>query len=217
MKKINWISHFIELVVVFIGITAAFLLNNWRELRSERKLELKYYNSMLKDLTADADDYDAILTFVQHQDSVLGNFISRSSEGNFPKDSISEVLLSLVSINQFSAETGTYETIKYSGNLEVFSDYELREEINYYYDKVNDVMVKQDLYFNFINNYCIPFIYKNVDILKGKLLPGTSITTEFTNLAIGYKALLDQSLLAYNDLMKENMELKLKLAKKITN
>jgi len=215
MKKIDWTSHFIELVVVFIGITGAFLLNNWRETRAERKLEFKYYNSLLRDLTDDADKIDAIQTFIQQQDSVLQTFITRSSAGDFPLDSISNVLYALVSTSQFSAETGTYETIKYSGN--VYTDYELREEINSYYDKVDELMVKQEVHFNFVNNYCTPFIYKNMDMLRGKLLPGVSITTEFTNLAVGYKVLLDQNLQAFNELMKMNMDLKLQLAKKITD
>lgn len=215
MKKIDWTSHFIELIVVFIGITAAFLLNNWRESRAEQKLELKYYSSLLKDLTDDSDALDDILSFGEHQDSVLGKFITRSIDDNFPKDSISNILIALVSISQFSAEMGTYETIKYSGNLDVFSDYELREEINSYYNKVDEAMVKQKLHSNFINSYCIPFIYKKVDIIKGKFRPGVTIDIEFNNIVVGYKALLDQDLGAFQDLMKENMDLKLKLAKKI--
>lgn len=40
--KINWLKHFIEFVVVTLGILLGFVLNNWNEERKE-KIEAKNY------------------------------------------------------------------------------------------------------------------------------------------------------------------------------
>jgi hypothetical protein len=217
MKKLDWTHHFIELFVVFIGITAAFLLNSWRERMNEKQLALKYYGSLMKDLTVDADDFEELLPFVEHQDSILLNFLSNANAENPDEAAITDLLQVLVSYTQFTAETATFETIKFSGNLDVFSDYELREEINSYYNKVDEVMLKQSLHYDYMNNYCIPFIYNNVDILSGKLLPEAELGTKFTNVAVGFQTLLRQNIGAYRELMDENMSLKLRLAQKFTN
>lgn len=213
--KINWTGHFIELVVVIIGITAAFLLNEWREQRAEKELAKKYYNSLLKDLTADADDFDEILSFSQSQDSILNTFITKYKEGTATSEELPTVMSVLVTFNQFSAEKGTFETIKYSGNLDVFSDYELREEINSYYNKVDLIYLQQELHLDYMSNYCFPYIYDNFDILQGSLLPGAKLDYELMNVVVGFQILLKQILNSYEELMEENLSLKLKIAQKL--
>jgi hypothetical protein len=54
MTKVNWREHFVELLVVFIGITAAFMLNSWRENSKVKALEEKYLRSFESDIIADA-------------------------------------------------------------------------------------------------------------------------------------------------------------------
>jgi hypothetical protein len=217
MKKIDWTHHFMQLFVVFIGITAALLLNSWRQQMNQKQLALKYYGSLMRDLTFDADDFEELLPFVEHQDSILFSFLSKVNKEELDEAGIANLLQVLVSFSQFTAETSTFETIKYSGNLDVFSDYELREEINSYYNKVDEVMLKQSLHYDYMNNYCIPFIYRNADILAGKLLPEAELGTEFTNVAVGYQALLRQNISVYRGLMDENRSLKLRLAKRLAN
>ena len=216
MKKIDWTSHFIELVVVFIGITAAFILNNWREDRAEDKLALKYYSSLLKDLTAEADQFDGLLDYSEAQDSILTVFLNNANEGNIPEN-LAPVITVLASINHFVPEQGTYETMKYSGNLDLFSDYELREYIGNYYNVVDGILLTQKIHYDYMSDYCIPYIYTHFNLLDGKLIPGAKIDHELTNVIAGYRALLQQNLTSYRQLVEENMSLKLKLAKKIAD
>ena len=54
-KIINyeWGKLFFELVVVFLGVTAGFVLNNFRMEQEEKKLEDKYLESFLQDVEFD--------------------------------------------------------------------------------------------------------------------------------------------------------------------
>jgi hypothetical protein len=47
--KIEWTNHIIELVVVSIGITAAFALNNWNEGKKEKQQEKNYIANLLEE------------------------------------------------------------------------------------------------------------------------------------------------------------------------
>lgn len=49
-QKIHWKNHFMELLVVVIGITIAFILENWRQERASSELEQKYLTSFKDDL-----------------------------------------------------------------------------------------------------------------------------------------------------------------------
>lgn len=68
MEKINWKNYFIELIVVFIGITAAFLLNNWREDYESDELESKYINSIKNDVIQDSISVHEILKFNEEKE-----------------------------------------------------------------------------------------------------------------------------------------------------
>lgn len=48
--KINWKNHFIELLVVIIGISIAFSLNNWKESSKDKKPEKRYLQNLLSGL-----------------------------------------------------------------------------------------------------------------------------------------------------------------------
>ncbi len=61
IKQKKWMHYLLELLVVFIGVTAGFLLNNWREDNAELNLEKKYLESFYADVTADAIDLDSLI------------------------------------------------------------------------------------------------------------------------------------------------------------
>ncbi len=72
-NKIDWRNHFIELMVVFIGITSAFTLNSWQETRKNAGLEQTYISSLAKDIKSDIAQlewlivyYDSTLKSVKH-------------------------------------------------------------------------------------------------------------------------------------------------------
>jgi hypothetical protein len=60
--KIEWKNHFVELVVVFVGITLAFILNNWRESYKDKNLEKKYLASFYSDISTDINSLDSLIS-----------------------------------------------------------------------------------------------------------------------------------------------------------
>lgn len=49
-KKYNWQRLILELLVVFLGVTAGFLLNNWRMKAQKYQLEKTYITGFLRDV-----------------------------------------------------------------------------------------------------------------------------------------------------------------------
>ena len=54
----------------------------------------------------------------------------------------------------------TYEDIINSGNLNLISDYKLKEKISSYYAFLNEVDNVEQYYLNHIDNYGFPILYK---------------------------------------------------------
>ena len=53
---INWRQLGLELLVVFLGVTAGFILNNWRSSAQENQLRDKYLTSFHRDISQNIED-----------------------------------------------------------------------------------------------------------------------------------------------------------------
>ena len=60
-NRTNKWHYTLELLVVFIGVTAGFILNNWRENAAEKKLEYKYLNSFYRDVQNNENEIDSLI------------------------------------------------------------------------------------------------------------------------------------------------------------
>ena len=56
-------KYFFELIVVFLGVTAAFMLDQWGESRNERKKENKYLSNIMNELEMDSRKLRIVLDF----------------------------------------------------------------------------------------------------------------------------------------------------------
>lgn len=79
MKKIDWLNHFLEFIMVVVGILLAFALNNYNESRKERQLAEQYMEGIkqevaynLKEVTQKLDYHlDLMRQMREHPDSLI--------------------------------------------------------------------------------------------------------------------------------------------------
>jgi hypothetical protein len=212
MKKqnINWINHIIELIVVFIGITLAFMLNNWRESYNNQQLENKYLIGFLNDISDDSAELNTTIKLNEQKLKRVNQFIGDLRKGTVQYDSALVIIGDLVQIHQFLPKLSTFETIKNSGNLSLISDYNLKESLINYYQSFEEKKLQESYYNLYINEYVIPFVYKNVNFLEREIINKNAINNyEFSNLILGYHQLLNQQIINYKDINTRNKELKL--------
>jgi hypothetical protein len=217
-KKINWTAHLIELFVVFIGISLAFTLDNWRESSKTRNLEEQYLMSFASDLSDDASNLQSILNNNRKKETRAKNFISHLKAKNAHPDSALLILSDIMAKSPFSPKLTTYESIKSSGNLNIITNYELRQEIIGYYQKLIDKNMKEDVYDTYINTFAIPYVYNNLNFLNQKLR-NISIVRDikFHNLILGYFALLTQNIQTYQIINENNSRLQEHISKVLTD
>ena len=204
--KIDWTNHLIELLVVFIGITAAFMLNNWREEHKDRQLEEKYLSSFRSDLVADSELLQTILPANKDKLIRISEFVKGvMAKDGWPVDSAVVMLGLMMSSHSFDQKRTTYESIINSGNLGILSDHDLRKDLVEYYEGFEEVRVKERIYFDWQNTYIIPFIYENMDITGQKIISKQAVKDHrFKNLVIGYFALLKQNMEVYKTVRDSN-------------
>jgi len=207
-SKINWLNHIIELVVVFFGISLAFMLNNWREDAKNNQLENQYLDSFYDEIVYSNTKLDTNIKRNKAKIEYLKKSIELIQQDNLPEDSTLVVISHMVQISLFIPKTITYESIKNSGNLNIIENYEIRTKIIGFYESLKGIALVEEYYKLYINDYIIPYFFDNVDILNSKIVNKKGIEIfKINNLIMGYYQLLAQVVDTYEDIYEMNKSL----------
>jgi hypothetical protein len=215
IKNYEWGKLFFELVVVFLGVTAGFVLNNWRMQQEENQLEQKYLSSFLQDVGYDIPELEnAIKTdslWLVKAKPLLTSIINK----NIKIDSAQIMINLIVKISKIDAHSSTYEEISNSGNLNIISDFELKSQIVDYYLALGGVGFIDDYFHKYFSDFVMPFILTEYSVLTGEFNNETVINTvRFSNVVAGYYSLVQQRLAAYEKLLTDCYLLKDELSKR---
>jgi len=214
-NKIDWSNHLVELIVVFIGITLAFMLNNWREDYTDRQMAEKYINSFHDDIASDHAQLDSIIDSNENKLKRINKFVKSLKNKKSTINEAERIMTDMAEINPFYPKINTYESIKNSGNLNILTNYEIKEKLIQYYQSLEEKKLLEEMNMLYINNYIIPFIHHNADFLNQRIINRSVLTDHnFTNLVLGYYQFLIQIIDNYNNIFKLNKELKEVLTKK---
>jgi len=205
----DWKRLFLELLVVFLGVTAGFLLNSWQLERQDEDIANKYMDGFLHDVNANIVGFEEAIA----EDSLWLIYTTPSlrsiQNGSVSVDSANVVLKQIVSISSLEFQTSTYEDITNSGKLNIISDYDLKKQIVDYHVTILGVGFIDDYFYDFFNDFSMPFIFSNFSVLNGRLaVPEIRNSIEFANVIAGYYSMVQQRQSAYQKLLDESHALK---------
>jgi len=138
-NKPNWQRLLLELLVVFLGVSSGFVLNNKRDDYKDKKLEYNYIESFIQNI----DTNIVNLSNDIHEDTLWRNAlipkIMLIQTKKFPDDSIHILLTSILQASKAALVTSTYEDIKSSGNFNIIRDFRIKESIISYHSEIEGV------------------------------------------------------------------------------
>lgn len=162
-KTINFRTHFIELLVVIIGISIAFMLEGWSNERKQDKLEKNYLSSLKADLEKDKRDLQGIIdstnVIVGHIGEVFQFMFSQRPVEDYRRHHITSSYLA----TYFYPQNGTYVSLINSGDISVVESFELKAALSDLYnidyreiERIDNVV--RNLVDNIIQPYMIEYI-----------------------------------------------------------
>jgi len=211
--KTGWLRLILELIVVFIGVSAGFLFDNFREERSNSKLEDKYLESFYNNVVADSVEIQSMILNSQNNVDISGRSVASMQAGTITNDSALVVLSVMVTYNSLNLENATYESVVNSGNLGLIRDFEISEQIVYYYRSHEDMRYVEQVYNDYISNYILPYVSKKLDFISGQFVEDFTVNDiEFRNITSGYYIISRQKMELVHTLDSLNSDLKNSLA-----
>ncbi len=194
-SRSHWLKLSLELIAVFVGISAGFFVNNYQQTKIDKKLEMKYLESFHKNLVVDSTEIQKHIDEDQNNLDLSQRAVRTMAEGILDEDSALILMSTLATFNNLNMQNATYESIVNSGNLGLIRDYELKEELVNYYRYQEAIRDVEEVYNDFIRDYIMPFFFDNLDILANSFVEGFSTDNRnFKNLATGYYILAQQKM-----------------------
>jgi len=208
-NKIDWLNHSISLIVVFLGVTAGFILQSEKESSYERELEKKYISGFINDIDNNIEELKDLIK----EDSLwLSNNIYVASyifKDSLSYDSACSLMKNMVFFSEFSEQTDTYEDITGSGNLNLMRDFELKTEIIAYHKSIKDYGFLEKYFQEYYSNNFLPFIMNHFDLFTNQLIPYDIYkSVKFKNVVGGFISYTQQRTAAHKELLNESYNLK---------
>jgi len=191
MKNINWFDHIANLLVVIIGISIAFYLESYKESKASKQQEQKYMESLIEDLHSDLVALDTL----GELNKLIGNSLVKLSDASvgspYDSDSLVGYLLGTQYNPPFSPQLTTYESLKASGQMDLISDFDIRNQVVELYEqyyrgtKQYDDAIDENL-----RDFYKPFYMKNITFTgRSTIDTGFLKKTEFRNIMFAYRYL----------------------------
>ena len=199
---------FFELIVVFLGVTAGFLLNNWQLSQKDVEIESQYLSAFEEDLALDIAELTSSIEGDEAWLTLMQPILLELQDSALPLDSASVVAQRIAQLKTISLQTGTYEAVINSGTLNLITDFELKRKIVDYYVAVEGTEFVDEFFYNYVSDFVLPFVLSEVNMLTG-IMEDAQIaqSTQFANIIGGYYSLVQQRRDAYQDLFDQGAEL----------
>ncbi|MEO0572898.1 MAG: DUF6090 family protein [Bacteroidota bacterium] len=126
-----------EIILVVIGILIALQINNWNDLRKERKKEIAFLKRIKEDLDFDQNYLRLNREFYLDVFSA-GNLVLLNVEGaQIEPNSSWDILMSYFHASQIwpiISISSTFDELKSSGELSLIQNIDLRNDLSFYHD-----------------------------------------------------------------------------------
>ncbi len=120
--KKDWLRYIFEILVIIIGVTLSFIVNEWREAERQKKAEIVALEEILRDLRADSLAMNSELKQIMNFDTVFQVLLRPDLDIMQKKDSLEVGLAYFGSYSTFMPKQIGYRQLEQTGQLKIISN-----------------------------------------------------------------------------------------------
>ena len=138
----RWKRLTAEAVAIFLGVTAGFLADDYRDYLNDREREVELLTQLIEDLRLDSADITPILQPSLAREETMVWLNSELDRGAISADSLRARFTALADPLYITYEPAafTYSALKATGDLNLIRDRALRDTIVYYFEDRQPVL-----------------------------------------------------------------------------
>ncbi|GEM_PF-3885991 len=153
------INYFFEIIVIIIGITLSFLVNEWRESSKIRSEEIIALETILENLKTDSVNVQREISTLTTSDSLYDYFLRHVFDKNPMLDSLGKAFQAIFSYSKFTPKSIGYQQLKETGKLNIISNKDLLKNLIELHTTFSELISEQ----NFIDRtFTIKYLSNNL-------------------------------------------------------
>ena len=163
MKKINWRYAIGELIIITFGISLAFGLNNWASHNRDRQIANEYLSNIKSDLEYDIQKLDSNLLIMNKRVKYLQSLFMYFRTKSMGQDTLDARVFQYFDPIRFYSRQATFQSMKYSGDIKLIRESDLKNEIVSYYESYGKIDAEYERHRNFAQTFLAPYFMEHVD------------------------------------------------------
>ncbi len=163
MRRINWRYAIGELIIITIGISLAFTLNRWAAEQADAKKSQSYMSNLIAELKQDIVTLDSNIAEIERRMKFMNEFVPHLHRDLPGRDKMANGLYAMIDPVAFRANGTTWQSLKYSGDIQLINDLEKRNMIIRHYESYSVVKEEYNRHYNFSKDYMAPYFMGKVN------------------------------------------------------
>lgn len=194
-----------EILLVMIGISLAFQLNNWNDNRIKKNTETRYYQNIREQIKGDKE---LIVGQKNHNNHFMVQFkyaneILQNNDRN-KMDTLGVIVRNLTQYSDFDRQGNIYETLVNSGEIKILQNHDIVYSIQYLEEKYIYMNRMEDIHYDAMMQHVIIAINPVIAFATNEIKkPDSVFTYEFQNLIIMLLQVMEEKDKTYNEAIKE--------------
>lgn len=186
-KKIDWLNHFLEFIVVVIGILLAFQLNTCSEKKKEDAIVDSHISKIIEETNFNLNRVKGI----QENSASLLKMLDTLLVVINDKDRLKRehfLTYNLMSLDYLYIKKNAYNTLVATGDIRHIDDLELQNDVVSLYEYYSWAEGYDTMTRNIFTDYYYPYMMNNMDMKNGSVQSQETYNSkEFTNILSSYR------------------------------
>lgn len=201
-KRIDWLNHFLEFIVVIVGIFLAFQLNTCSSERKQQKTIKTHLKEIYKETKDNKMFLDSTIVLCKANQVKLDTALQLISSKRDVRR-LNYLSLDLLNMQTSYIRTNAYQSLIQSGDIRYMNDFDQRKDIVNLYEFYKWVDAFNEMSSSTFTKDYFPYLSKNFDFANGRTQErDIYFTKEFTNAVAAYKRMGSTRLEKYKECRK---------------
>lgn len=194
-----------EILLVMIGISLAFQLDNWNDNRIKKNAEIRYYENIRDQI---ADDKALVTQQVHFNDRYMAQFKYANeileTNDRTRMDTLGLIVRNLTQYSDFDKKGNIYETLVNSGEIKLLRNYEIMNSIRELEEKYTYLNRMENIHYDAAMTYGAPAMISTIKLSNGQIQkPDLIYNYEFQNLLVSVMHVMTEKNKVYNEALYE--------------
>lgn len=190
-RKIDWLNHSLEFLVVVIGILLAFQLENCSNSRQQQATLENHFQEIRQETEENLYQLELAQDYCRSHMETIDSLLYLVQAGG-PVTAINSLCFKILDIRGAYLKQNAYSSLVESGDIRFIEDFEIKKAIIDLYEYYDYVKVFDVITLNAYSSYYYPYVMENLDINSARPQELSVYTTKpFINAISAYRYTLN--------------------------